>query len=79
VGDVDFFNYDPYAQTLSKIVRGFRQDLLDAGQFMASKMVDPQQFLELVTEIPASAYARYPNLSRDAVLAAVEGFLSDRR
>jgi hypothetical protein len=71
VGDIDFYHYDPYAQLLSKIVRGFRKDLLDAEHFLDSGMVDPRRFRELVDEIPDSAYARYPSLSRDSVLAAV--------
>lgn len=76
VGDIDLYHYDPYAQPLSKIVRGFRKDLLDAEQFVKSRMVDPRRFLELVTALPNSAYARYPNLSRDSVLAAVDEALS---
>lgn len=74
--DVEFYHYDPYAQLLSKIVRGFRKDVLDAGRFVTSGMVDPNRFRDLVTGIPDSAYARYPNLSRAAVEEAVEGFLS---
>lgn len=77
VGDVEFYHYDPYAQLLSKVVRGFRKDLLDAERFVRSGMVDPDRFRELVREIPDTAYARYPNLGPDAVLAAVEEFLSD--
>jgi hypothetical protein len=75
VGNIDFFHYDPYAQLLSKIVRGFRKDLLDADGFVKSRMVEPARFLELVRGIPESAYARYPNLSRDSVLEAVEDVL----
>lgn len=77
VGEIDFYHYDPYAQLLSKIVRGFRKDLLDAGNFVESGMVAPRRFQELVRGIPDSAFARYPNLSRDAVLTAVEDFLSE--
>jgi len=76
VGDIDFYHYDPYAQLLSKIVRGFRKDMLDAEQFVNSGMVDPRRFLDLVKAIPDSAYARYPNLSRPSVRAAVDEFLS---
>lgn len=76
VGNVDFYHYDPCAQLLSKIVRGFRKDLLDAEQFVRTGMVDRRRFLELVRQIPDSAYAKYPNLSRTAVLGAVEDFLS---
>ena len=32
-GGVSFFHYDPYSQVLSKVVRGFRRDLEDAGRF----------------------------------------------
>ena len=77
IRSTEFFHYDPYAQLLSKIVRGFRKDLLDAQSFLASGMVDAGRFLELVRAIPESAYARYPNLSRDSVLSAVEDFLAD--
>ena len=76
VGNIDFYHYDPYAQLLAKVVRGFRKDLLDAEQFVKSGMVDPARFRDLVKEIPDSAYARYPNLSRDSVLAAVHEVLS---
>jgi len=76
VGNVDFYHYDPYAQLLSKIVRGFRKDLLDADRFVTSGMVDPRRFRTLVRGIPESAYARYPNLSRVSVLATVNEFLS---
>ena len=77
VRDVEFYQYDPYAQLLSKVVRGFRKDLLDAERFVASGMVDPARFRELVEGIPDAAYARYPNLSRLAVEEAVDGFLSN--
>jgi hypothetical protein len=76
VGDVEFFHYDPYAQLLSKIVRGFRQDLIDARHFLLSGMVDPGTFRKLVHEIPAGEYAKYPSLSHDAVIATVDAFFS---
>lgn len=73
---VEFFHYDPYAQLLSKVVRGFRKDLLDAGRFVESGLVDPDMFRALVERIPDSEYARYPALSPDSVRAAVDAFLS---
>ena len=75
-GHVSFYHYDPCAQLLSKVVRGFRRDLEDARQFIASGMVDAGQFRTLVREIPADAYSKYPALSQQAVLAAVESFLA---
>ena len=60
---------------LSKIVRGFRQDLLDAQNFLSSGMVDPGHFRSLVYSIPETEFQKYPALSRDAVLEAVDDFL----
>lgn len=76
IRDVEFYHYDPYAQLLSKVVRGFRKDLLDAERFVESEMVEPARFRELVGGIPDAAYARYPSLSRAAVDRAVEDFLA---
>jgi hypothetical protein len=78
VGRVSFYHYDPYAQLLAKLVRGFRQDLEDARNFVRSDMVDPGRFRSLVRGIKPAAYAKYPALTRAAVLEAVEGFLSDK-
>lgn len=74
---VSFFHYDPYSQLLSKVVRGFRRDLLDAKSFVDSGMVDISSFRDLVSKIPDAAYARYPALSREAVLEAVDAFLEE--
>ena len=76
VGRVSFYHYDPYAQILSKLVRGFNRDMADAESFVASGMVDPARLRRLVHEIPEGAYARYPTLSRKAVLEVVEEFVS---
>jgi len=76
MGRVEFYHYDPYAQLLSKVVRGFRKDLLDAERLVGSGWVDPRRFRDLVEEIPDSAYTRYPNLSRESVLDAVRDFLA---
>ena len=76
VGRVSFYHYDPYAQLLSKVVRGFARDLADARAFIASGMVDPEQFRQLVAAVPESIYSKYPRLSSAAVRAAVDDFLS---
>jgi hypothetical protein len=39
-------------------------------------MVDAERFRSLVHEIPDTAFARYPALSRQAVLEAVDDVLS---
>lgn len=76
VGNVTYYHYDPHAQLFSKLVRGFRLDLLDAGRFLGSGMVEADRFRSLVHEIPESAYSRYPALSRQAVIEATDDFLS---
>ena len=76
VGRVSFYHYDPYAQLLSKIVRGFARDLTDARAFVTTGMVDPDRFKKLVEDVLESAYSKYPRLSPQAVRAAVEDFLS---
>ena len=75
VEGIEFFHYDPYAQLLSKVVRGFRKDLLDAERFVRSGWVDAARLRHLVEAIPETAYARYPSLSRESVLEAVRSFL----
>jgi len=79
IGRVSFFHYDPYSQMLSKVVRGFRQDLLDAENFLASGMVAPMRFRSLVDAIPETAFRKYPALSRRAVLEAVDDFLKSTK
>jgi hypothetical protein len=76
-GPVSFYHYDPYAQVLAKVVRGFDRDLDDARHFVASGMVDSRTLRALVEQIPDSAWAKYPNLSRSAVLGALEDFLRE--
>jgi hypothetical protein len=76
IGSVSYYHYDPYAQLLSKVVRGFRQDLLDAEKVLSSGMVAAEHFRSLVHQIAESAYARYPALSRQAVLDAVDDYLA---
>ncbi len=74
-GGVSFFHYDPYSQMLAKVVRGFRRDLEDARRFLDTGLVDVARFRTLVAAIPDSAFAKYPALSRRAILDAVSAFL----
>jgi hypothetical protein len=78
VGGVSFYHHDPYAQAFSKIVRGFDRDLKDVESFLSTGMVEAGRLRELVHDIPAKAYAKYPALSQNAVVAAVDGFLEGR-
>jgi hypothetical protein len=79
IGKVRFYHYDPYAQLLAKVIRGFGRDVEDARRMLSSGWVDPERFRSLVSRIPAAAYAKYPALSRAAVLEAVEEFLAAHR
>jgi hypothetical protein len=79
VARVTFLHYDPYAQALSKVVRGFDRDLKDADRLVESGLVDPARFRSLVAAIPDGAYAKYPSLSKVAVLEAVDAFLDHLR
>jgi hypothetical protein len=76
LGSVSFFHYDPYAQLLSKIARGFDRDLADARQLIASGMVEPERFRALVHGIADSEWAKYPRYSPVAVRQAVKDFLA---
>jgi hypothetical protein len=73
---VSYYHYDPYAQVLSKIVRGFERDLDDARHFVRAGLVDSEKLADLARQIAPSAYAKYPNLSQEAVVQAVEDFVS---
>ena len=75
IGRVAFYHYDPYAQLLSKVVRGFHRDMQDAHEFIRSGMVDPAVFRTLVQGIPDRSFAKYPTLTKQAVLNAVMDFL----
>jgi hypothetical protein len=77
IGSISFYHYDPCAQLLSKIVRGFQRDLDDAREFLRRGMVDRAKFRELVRSIPDAAYVKYPSLSRREVEKAVQTFLSE--
>ena len=78
VGAITFYHYDPYAQLLSKVVRGFQRDLDDAREFISSGIVDPRKLRSLVAAIPDSAYARYPSVSRGGIENAIETFLMEK-
>ena len=75
VGLVSYYHYDPYAQLLSKVVRGFDRDMADAMAFVSSGMVDVERFRRLLWAIPDSAWTKYPRYSPGAVRKAIDDFL----
>ena len=56
---VDVHNFDFYSQALSKIERGFEQDLDDVRTMIARGLVEPPRLRELYDAIEPELY-RYP-------------------
>ena len=70
-GQVEIRNFDPYSQTLSKIERGFRQDLEDVRSFIESGLVHRARVREFFEAIVPELY-RYPALDPDAFRRKVD-------
>jgi hypothetical protein len=64
-------NFDFYSQALSKIERGFEQDLEDVAAMLRDELVEPGQLRELFTEIEPSLF-RYPAIDPVSFRAKVE-------
>jgi hypothetical protein len=60
-GSVEVHHFDLYSQALSKIERGFEQDLDDVGTMIARGLVQPLRLVELFDAIEPELY-RYPAL-----------------
>jgi hypothetical protein len=64
-GSVDVHHFDPYSQALSKIERGFEQDLTDVRTMIARGLVEPLRLRELYEAIEPELY-RYPAIEPSA-------------
>ena len=60
VGRLTVRQFDPYAQVLAKLERGFGQDLLDVAAMVERDMVDPDRLLELFDRSRASCTGSRP-------------------
>ena len=58
-GNVQIRHFDFYSQALSKIERGFRQDLDDVRNMLAHQLITPERLRELYDAIEPQLY-RYP-------------------
>jgi hypothetical protein len=58
-GNVDVHHFDPYSQALSKVERGFTQDLEDVHELLQRGLVDSALLRELFDRIEPELY-RYP-------------------
>lgn len=72
-GSVQLRNYDPYSQALSKIERGFRQDLSDVND-MLQRLVEPARLRELYEQIEPELY-RYPAIDPPAFRRKLDAVL----
>jgi len=72
-GPVDFFHYDPYGQTLSKLQRRHERDLRDVQSFCASGLVEKARLKEMFMLIKPQLI-RYPAIDPAAFEHAVNDF-----
>lgn len=70
-GNLSVHHFDLYSQALSKIERGFDQDLEDVKNMIAQSLVNRTRLLELLAAIEPDLY-RYPAIDPATFRAAVE-------
>jgi hypothetical protein len=70
-GQVEVRHFDPYSQALSKIERGFKQDLDDVQKMIGDGLVAPQRLRELFETIEPQMY-RYPAIDPAVFRSKVE-------
>ena len=65
IGNVQVRHFDPYSQALSKIERGFAQDLEDVQSMIRDGLAQPGRLRELYAKIEPDLY-RYPAIDPGA-------------
>lgn len=70
-GTVQVRHFDPYSQALSKIERGFNQDLKDVADMLRHHLVTPELLRELFAQIESQLY-RYPAIDPGAFRRKVQ-------
>jgi hypothetical protein len=73
-GRLDLHHFDPYSQALSKIERGFAEDLQDVAAMIERGLVEPRRAHELFDAIAPELY-RYPAIDPAAFRAQVDAVL----
>jgi hypothetical protein len=73
-GNVAVHHFDFYSQALSKIERGFQQDLDDVRKMIESELVEPGRLRELFDAIEPELY-RYPAIDPTVFRRKVEATL----
>jgi hypothetical protein len=74
-GKVAIHQFDPYSQALSKIERGFEQDLGDVRAMISRGLVEPARLRELYEAIEPELY-RYPAIDESVFRRKVDAILS---
>jgi hypothetical protein len=73
-GNVQIRNFDPYSQALSKIERGFTQDLKDVQDMLDSGLVEPSRLRELYEQMEPQLY-RYPAIDSNVFRRKLDSVL----
>lgn len=73
-GQLDVHHFDLYSQALSKIERGFEQDLGDVAEILSRGLADPGRVAELFETVYPELY-RYPAIDPQAFRRKVEAVL----
>lgn len=71
-GSIVVRHFDPYSQALSKIERGFVQDLDDVASMVSDGLIDPERVQKLFVAIEPELF-RYPAIDAGAFRAKVAG------
>jgi hypothetical protein len=74
-GRIAVHHFDFYSQALSKIERGFEQDLADVHSMLSGGLVEAPRLQALYEEIEPDLY-RYPAIDASAFRRKLESMLS---
>lgn len=72
-GSVQFFDYDPYGQALSKLQRGHDRDYRDVKAMLKDGLIEVKKLQEMFTQIEPQLI-RYPAIDPKTFRAVVERF-----
>ena len=77
-GQLEFFHYDPYGQTLSKLQRRHDRDIQDARSFLRDGLIDVARLRELFEQIERDLI-RYPAVDAASFRSAVLEFCDENK
>jgi len=75
-GQIQVHHFDLYSQALSKIERGFAQDLTDVAAMISDRLVDPAKLRAFYEQIEPELF-RYPAIDPPAFRSRLEHALGD--